>query len=69
MPARDPQGEALRRVEDWLRHDTAQRRVLSPSPGITLVDEAAAGRSAYTYDRHGDLISITEPGGARTSYA
>ncbi len=69
MPAHDAQAEALRRVEDWLRHDTGQRRVLSPSPGITVVDEAGAGRSAYTYDRHGDLISITEPGGARTSYA
>lgn len=66
---RQAQAEALRRVEDWLRHDTAQRRVLSPSPGITVVDEAGAGRSAYSHDRHGDLVTIVEPGGARTSYA
>src|SRR5260370_16528415 len=69
LGTRQSQTEALRRVEDWLRHDSAQRRVLSPSPGITVVDEAGAGRSAYTFDRRGDLVTIVEPRAARTTYA
>ncbi len=66
---RQPAGEALRRVEDWLRHDRGQRRVLQPSPRLTVVEETGAGRSEYTYDRRGDVVAIVEASGARTTYA
>jgi RHS repeat-associated protein len=66
---RQPSSEAIRRVEDWLRHDRGQRSVRSPSPGVTVVEETGGGRSSYTYDRRGDLVAIVEPGGARTGYA
>jgi RHS repeat-associated protein len=60
--------EALRRVENWLRQDGERRCVASPEPGVTVVEEAGAGRSVYSYDGRGDLVSIVEPGGARSSF-
>ena len=66
---RQAQAEALRRVGGL----AAPRHGAAAGPIALAGDHGSgrggAGRSAYAHDRHGDLVTIVEPGGARTSYA
>jgi len=73
MPSRSAErpaaAEAVGRLEAWIRHDRAQRRVRACAPDVTVVDEAGGGSFEYRYDRRGDLVAAAGPGGARTTYS
>ncbi len=80
----DDQGEALRRVEAYLRHEQQRRRLEGEAGRVERVVEAAEGvRGAaegvggdacapavfeYKYDAAGDLVAVREANGLRRYY-
>ena len=64
----DLQGEALRRVEAYLRHEQERRQLQGAAGRVEGVVEFGGGEFGYAYDAAGDLVEVCEANGLRRRY-